>query len=256
MISLKESILGSTKTGAHTLIENWLTEHNIFSGHWVINSDNTISRKPCVNELILRFEDYTELPSYIKFKDDKDLFINISPEKQSYRRLYIDSFRGFPSVCYSFTLTCDNRELPALDITVANNFTVRGSFLKEYKDLKVHYTGGNETIINADGERKKVTHLRLHTGAPLDNVKIDGPLMYINLVNDFNLGDKFSKAMRGLGEMNKRVNQREFPCNKKVFGVIKDFFKGIDTSDVVQIEYTQNSKIVRYKGDWYRCKNW
>ena len=78
----------------------------------------------------------------------------------------------------------------------------------------------------------------------------------ISVVNDYHLGDAFSKAMNRKGEMNKYRGRYEFPCKPEVHELVKTWWGGIDTSEVTCIEYTQNSKIVKVKGEWYRCKNW
>ena len=66
----------------------------------------------------------------------------------------------------------------------------------------------------------------------------------------------FSKAMNRKGEMNKYRGRYEFPCKPEVHELVKTWWGGIDTSEVTCIEYTQNSKIVKVEGEWYRCKNW
>ena len=54
-----------------------------------------------------------------------------------------------------------------------------------------------------------------------------------------------------------RESLYEFPVTEEDLDVINTFFgKTIDISNLEEIQYTQNSKLVKHNGMWYRCKNW
>ena len=57
--------------------------------------------------------------------------------------------------------------------------------------------------------------------------------------------------------MNKYKNKFEFPVTDEGIENVKKFLgKSIDIKDLLEIQYTQNSKLVKYRNNWYRVKNW
>jgi hypothetical protein len=56
--------------------------------------------------------------------------------------------------------------------------------------------------------------------------------------------------------MNKYKNKYEFPVTEEGLEVVNTFFgKKTDVKGLEEISYTQNSKLVKHNGEWYRCKN-
>lgn len=257
--SLKESILSSTNTGKNKVIyekiESWCKEFKPFNGKYKINSDNTISSTGSGNDiLILRYDTYTELPNYIQFADDKNIRIAIGevevkrgysyPYKKSHvKPALIESFRGLPKVCKRLDLLTESRIIPDLEIKAENVRLDLNWHLSSCGDIKIDFFGeGVLRIYNFHEDLNKL-HIK--------NV------VSIDMVNDFNFGDEFSKQMARKAPMNKYKNKFEFPVSDAGLKVINTFFgKTIDISKLESIEYTQMSKVVKINGQWYRCKNW
>jgi len=249
MKTLYESILSSTKSGIKPAIEKWCIDHNIFDGDFKINPDNTISHGKTTT-LYLHFEDYSELPDYIKFKGDPDLNVNISPSSGKYvsSMKQITSFKGLPELVRALIIKSDIQVLPELKIDVLNVFSIYSPRTKEYKNLEINFKDNGNTHYGGE--------CSLKTSAPLKNVKIKG-VKVLNVVNDFNLGDDFSKAMIRKAELNKYRGKYTTPVTDAGLEVINTFFgDAIDMSKLQEIDYTQNSRVVKHDGKWYRCKNW
>ena len=247
MKTLYESILGSTKTGARAEIEKWCDAHNLYDKRYIINSDNTVSPYKTADLLYLHYDDYSKIPDYIKFKTTNDCILHIGPMRGRVEEtVKLTSFEGLPKEVNKakILLGTNVRSLPPLSIKVCDSFVLDASWVKEYQGLTIEFTdkGGDN-------------HLTLRTDAPLKNVKVIGANI-LNFVNDFNIGDAFSKAMNRKAQMNKYRNKYEIPVSPEAIQVINTFFTGIDMSTVTEILYTQNSKLVKFNGQWYRCKNW
>lgn len=253
---VSESILSSTGTGRKGQVEKWCKEQNILNGMYKINSDCTISPTGGVfDRIVLDFYGYTELPDYIQFKDCDDIaFVIGKPRELHFKyNIKIDSFRGFPPRCKSLSISSEQRLLPELKIELTKSFSINSYCNSDFKKLEIKFIDNGKSSFGSDNG-----HLSLRNGVDQDALKkyrITGAKT-INVVNDFHLGDAFSKAMNRKGEMNKYKGRYEHPCKPEVHELVKTWWGGIDTSEVTCIEYTQNSKIVKVKGEWYRCKNW
>ena len=251
---VSESILSSTNTGRKAQVEKWCKEHKVFNGMYKINSDCTVSPSSNLfDRAVLDFFGYTELPDYIQFKDCDNVSFVIGKQKDLSYSVKIDSFRGLPTRCKSLTIIPDQKLLPELKIELIKSFTIQSYCNSDFKKLEIKFIdNGKPSLGNDCGQ------LFLRNGVEPDALKkyhITGAKM-ISVVNDYHLGDAFSKAMNRKGEMNKYKGRYEFPCKPEVHELVKTWWGGIDTSEVTCIEYTQNSKIVKVKGEWYRCKNW
>lgn len=256
MKTLKESILGSTNTGKNAIIrqkiEEWCKENKIFNGEYKINKDNTISCKHNDGYLCLDYKNYTKLPDYINFADDKNLTIVIGicgfyhghPYRVQHAELQqIDSFNGLPSVCHRLYILTSTNYLPEIKIKASVVRIDFGIYITKCKGIYINFYEIGALYLRDYEESFDKLHI--------NNVKI------IDMVNDFHYGDLFSKAMARKAPMNKYRNKYEFPVTGQGIEVIKTFFgKTIDISQLKSIEYTQNSKLVKIKDTWYRCKNW
>lgn len=256
MKSLKESILSSTKTGKEgisDLIEKWCKKYKPFNGFYKINSNNEIEttkgNEIMGNDLILEYIDYDELPEYIQFAENEFLKIYIGGEynKRTITR-NIKSFRGLPKICKDlYFWNCYIKKLPKLEIKL-NHCLIKAE-IGEIEEMHLDFYSSKsdydcELAIKEDiGKSFKNIYVK--------NVKV------INIVNDFYFGDEFSKAMARKAPMNKYRNKYEFPVTEEGLKVINTFFgKTVDISNLEEIQYTQNSKLVKHNGKWYRCKNW
>ena len=253
---VSESILSSTGTGRKAQVEKWCKEHKVFNGMYKINADCTVSPSSNLfDRAVLDFYGYTELPDYIQFKDCDDIaFVIGKPRELSYKyNIQIDSFRGLPARCKSLQISSEQKLLPELKIELIQKFSVQSYMGSDFKKLEIKFIDNGKPRLGNDGGQ-----LYLRNGVEPDALKkyhITGAKM-ISVVNDYHLGDAFSKAMNRKGEMNKYRGRYEFPCKPEVHELVKTWWGGIDTSEVTCIEYTQNSKIVKVEGEWYRCKNW
>ena len=200
MKTLKESILGSTNTGKNKVIyekiESWCKEFKPFNGKYKINSDNTISSTGSGNDiLILRYDTYTELPDYIQFADDKNIRIAIGeveirrgynfPYKKSHvKPALIESFRGLPKICKRLDILTESRIIPDLEIKAENVRLDLNWHLSSCGDIKIDFFGeGVLRIYNFHEDLNKL-HIK--------NV------VNIDMVNDLNFGDEFSKQISKL----------------------------------------------------------
>lgn len=254
MKTLNESILGSTNTGARTLIQKWCEDNKIYEGNFKINSDNTISPAGEVKYLRLRFDTYDRLPSYIKFKGDKNikLFIGVTRLDKNAtswsNKIHIESFEGLPDYCEKLSInikTYNPGIMPALSIKIEDSAVINTGY-KECEKLELNF-------VNSSKEGKLNIHSNFKLGDPkiiVNNCKI------ITFVNDFNWGDGFSKRMIRKAVLNKYKNKYDFPASDEVENIIKESFPGFQYETLEAIEYTQNSKIVKHDGKWYRFKNW
>lgn len=244
MKSLYESILGKTGTGIKVRIDEWCQEHNVYDGHYIINNDNTISPVGGQITLILYYDTYSKLPPYIKFKGDEFIDLKIGVNKKGAtvsNPPRIDSFVGLPGRVRSCVLMCKNKTLDNFKIICDKIFRIAAGDLE--RCFKVDITA--ETIQFSDDNLKDFTGFKTH------GVK------NVIMVNDFNLGDKFSSLMNRKAEQNKYKNKFEIPVKPEALEVIKNFFEPwFDTETLESIEYTQNSKLTKHAGKWYRMKNW
>lgn len=106
MKSLKESILGSSRTGKNALIESWCKEHNLEIDE--ITSKGEVKLK-YQKQRIEFFNGYDEIPEYITFAADDTLEIMIYSDK-------VKSYRGLPTKVYSTTIKGDDDTIRDLNI--------------------------------------------------------------------------------------------------------------------------------------------
>lgn len=250
MKTLYESILASTKSGVYNEIKKWCDEHNVYDGKYIINKDNTISPTIPDAQLRLHFMGYDHLPDYIKFKEADDINVIIGPPRgiSASAMSIIKSFEGLPVKANSIKIALsNNRELPKLKIAIKTSFTLNAFNLKSYKDLEIDFYGKDDLQCE----------LNLKTDAPLKNIQVKH-VKTIDFVNDFNIGDAFSKAMNRKSEKNKYKGHFEHEIKPEGYKAIEDFFKdtGIDLTDCICIQYTQASQLLKKNGKWYRFKNW
>ena len=243
MKSLYESILGSTKSGKRALVEQWCVENRPFNGHYEITSNNEIKCTQVGNSLTITYENYNELPDYIQFADDPNLKVTLGGGMYRGHRVAPKSLRGLPKRCKAFNIELNAIELPDLDITT------------EYLSIQTYITKLNKFNVNFVGDPCKL-RIRAFEIKSFDELTIKG-VKIIDLVNDFNWGDEFSKQVARKAEMNKYKGRYETPISDAALEVVNTFFgKHIDISDLQEIDYTQNSRFVKSNGKWYRCKNW
>lgn len=244
MKSLYESILSKTGAGIKIRIDEWCQEHKIYNGGYMINSDNTISPTFNNTALNLSFDTYTKLPPYIKFKGADNIDLNIGGVRRGnlYNPPQIDSFDGLPGKVRSCVIVCKNETISNFKIECLKTFRISASKLKRF--IKTDIT--TESFQFSDDDLKD----------GFSDLKTHGVKSVI-MTNDFRLGDQFSSLMNRKAEMNKYKNKFEVPVKEEALAVIKSFFEPqFDTGTLENIEYTQNSKLVKYKDKWYRCKNW
>jgi len=243
MISLYESILGSTKSGKRALVEQWCVENRPFNGHYEITSNNEIKCTQVGNALTISYEDYNELPDYIQFADDPNLEVILGGGMYRGRRVAPKSLRGLPKRCKVLNINLNALELPDLEITVDSLV------------VQTNITKLNKFVVNFEGYHCNF-RLRAFEIKSFDEITLNG-VKIINMVNDFNWGDEFSKQVARKAEMNKYKDRYETPISDAALEVVNTFFgKHIDIKDLQEIDYTQNSRFVKNNGKWYRCKNW
>jgi hypothetical protein len=250
MITLYESILGSTKSGKYQLIKDWCERYKPFEGNYKINSDNTISSTQSFASLHLDYIDYDCLPDYIQFKSSEYVNVIIGPPRgvSSSKMKTIKNFNGLPKRVHAIKITiANNRTLPKLNIEVESSFTLNSFMLKKYEDLRIDFFGKDDLQCE----------LNLRSDAPLDNVHVKH-VKTIDFVNDFNLGDEFSKIMNRKAEKNKYKGKFDYEIKPEGYKAIEEFFKDtdIDLKDCICIKYTQASQLLKKDGKWYRFKNW
>lgn len=256
MITLYESILGSTKSGKTALIDNWCRENNIFNGFYAINSKGEIERTRDDARLQLPFKDYTELPDYIKFADDKDLHVTLGKEIVVSRvqngaiARDITSFRGVPKVCKILNIFTNGRKLPDLEVST-QLCGIYCPYAKSFGNITIDMRNGNVPF-NA---RFRILDFGYDITQWPKSFKINN-LKELSLVNASDMGDNFSKLLNRKAPMNKYVGKFEFPIAEEGLKNIEQFFgNAVDLKTVEIIKYTQNSELRKHNGQWYRCKN-
>ena len=252
MKSLYESILSSTKSGKLALIKKWCEENQPFAGNWEITKDNEIACTKRGGILILKFDTFSELPDYIKFKDDNFLMITVGIA--SHVKLNVKSLRGLPKVCGTLMIKGGIVELPSFEIST-NWFSLHTPDLKKTGDITINMVGGNEQ----NDRVVRIKDLPYEEGKGfadlLPNLRINGARQF-DVVNCAYLGDTFSSLMSRKAEMNKYVGHFEFPIREEALPLIEKYFgKNFDMSRLEEILYTQNSQLTKKNGKWYRFKN-
>lgn len=243
MISLYESILKSVGAGKKVMIDKWCQENMPFEGHYEITKDLEIKSTQIGQPLTISYEEYNELPDYIQFADDPTLVVKLGAGSYRSIRVAPKSLRGLPKKCKSLEILLNAVELPDLEITVDHLF------------VQTNVVKLNKFNVNFEGEvcRFKIRSFKIKS---FDELTIKG-VKTIDMVNDFNWGDEFSKQIARKADMNKYKGHYETPVTDRGLEVINSFFgKHIDISDLQEIDYTQNSRLVKRNGKWYRCKNW
>jgi len=240
-------------------IRDWLESHDVMSSKskYIVNKNGEIelTGNSASKVIYLGYNDYDELPPFIKFADDADLdiYIGCTANKSSAGVYYkfmkgLKSFAGLPKVARllqfkNMSINGRNAVLPPLSITLADSLLLYGSIV-DYGGMNVTFTSGG------------IGKVKFGCSAPLKNIHIKNAKV-VDMVNDFNLGDEFSKQMIRKAEMNKYKHKYETPITDAGEQVIKTFFDGtVDISTLKEISYTQNSQLLKFNGKWYRFKNW
>ena len=246
-ILIKDTIVSSKKH----LIAMWCEKYNIFDGKFIVNDNYEIERTDKNNPfciLYLDFYDYTELPEYIKFADDEDLIVKLGiqkKDKHGYKVGKIESFRGVPDKMHALVINTNLTYLPDLEVSCPR-VTFNIPWVKKYGKIIIHdnreYIRFNYTVYGLTEIPK--------------SIRVEGTKTLI-LTNCADFGDNFSKLLNRKAPMNKYKNKFEFPVTDEGIENVKKFLgKSIDINDLWEIQYTQNSKLVKYRNNWYRTKNW
>lgn len=259
MKTLYESILGSTKSGKQQLIQEWCEKYKPFNGNYKINSKGEIERTIHATDvkLYLSFKDYTELPEYIQFADDKDLTVILGREEFKLHRSfsdiakYIMSFRGIPKHAKKLSIFTNGSHLPDLEITV-QFCSIYASFAKTFGKIEVNMERGSVATGDAEFRIRDIGYgiEKWPKSIIVNNART------IYMVNAGDMGDIFSKLLNRKAPMNKYVRRYEFPVTDEGVKNIEDYFgNSVDLKTVQKIKYTQNSELVKDGNKWFRCKN-
>lgn len=255
----EEELIGrSIEDSEINIIEEWCKEHKIYNGNFKINSKKEIEPVNLTSRLVLDYEDYDELPKYIKFAshENLDLTIGVSRLQGMYsnKKISIKSFRGLPEQVRYLNIKVNLDYFPELKITCNGCWVNIYSAIKGIEKMKLDFKG---RII-------KELHIR-SLGVRADRDYNDFSKMFelkdverIDFVNDMNFGDSFSKAIARKAPMNKYKNKFENPITEEGLEVINTYFgKNNDIKNLKNIQYTQNSQLIKHSdGKWYRFKNW
>lgn len=244
-----EDVLMSTtkKSSEEWIIRTWCEKYNIFDGNFRVNNDLKIERTNKNSKLCLSFKDYNELPNYIQFEDDKDLIVNVgteSKDKYDYSMGKIESFKGLPKRLKALTISTISDYLPDLELE-CDHIIFNISRVTRYGKINL-----------------KVNDIVRFWDTPYDlteipnKIKIKGAKV-LKITNCADFGDNFSKILNRKAPMNNYKNKFEFPVTDAGMENVKKFLgKSININDLESIEYTQNSKLVKYNNKWYRAKNY
>jgi hypothetical protein len=246
-VLIQDTIVSSNKH----FIGMWCEKHNVFDGKFMVNDNYEIERTDKNNPLCilyLDFNDYTELPEYIKFADDEDLIVKLGIQKNDrhgYKVGKIESFRGIPNKMHALIINTNLTHLPDLEVSCPK-VTFNTPWVKKYGKIIIH---DNKEYIRFNNTVYGLTEIP-------KSIRAEGTKALI-LTNCADFGDNFSKLLNRKAPMNKYKNKFEFPVTDEGIENIKKFLsKSIDIKDLWEIQYTQNSKIVKYRNNWYRTKNW
>lgn len=259
MKTLYESILGSTKSGKQQLVQEWCEKYKPFNGNYKINSKGEIERSisnPGI-KLYLSFKDYTELPEYIQFADDKDLAIILGREEvkphcyMSDIARNITSFRGIPKNAKKITIFTNGSHLPDLKISV-QFCSIYAAFAKSFGKIEVNMKHGSVATGDAEFRIRDIGY----SIKKWPKTIIVNNARTIYMVNAGDMGDNFSKILNRKAPMNKYVRRYEFPVTDEGVKNIEEYFgNSVDLKTVQKIKYTQNSELVKDGNQWFRCKN-
>ena len=255
----EEELIGrSIEDSELNIIEKWCREHKIYNGKFKINSKKEIEPVNPTSRLELTYEDYDELPEYIKFASHDRLDVTIGVPKlqgmYSNEKINIKSFRGLPEQVRYLNIKVNLDYFPELKITC------NGCWVNIYSA----FDGIEKMKLDFKGRIIKELHIR-SLGMSAHRDYNDFSKMFelkgverIDFVNDFNFGDSFSKAIARKAPMNKYKNKFETPITEEGLEVINTYFgKNNDIKDLKNIQYTQNSQLIKHSdGKWYRFKNW
>ena len=259
MKTLYESILGSTKSGKHKLVQDWCEKYQPFNGNYKINSKGEIERS-IINpgiKLYLSFKDYTELPEYIQFADDEELVVFVGREELKPHRHFSDiaknitSFRGIPKNAKKLSIFTNGMHLPDLEISV-QFCAIYAAFVKTFGKIEVNMQRGSAASGDAEFRIRDFGYdiEKWPKTIIVNNART------IYMVNAADMGDNFSKILNRKAPMNKYVHRYEFPVTDEGVKNIEDYFgNSVDLKTVQKIKYTQNSELVKDGNQWFRCKN-
>lgn len=249
MITLKESILSSTKTGKSgikKLIEKWCDEQNIYYGGYTINSKYEIESNIGSTLLKLYSEDYgyneyDELPEYINFASHKELAVQIG---EIGAKLNIKSFRGLPEKCRSIHIQGRTDKLPYLKI--------------DTKNLALAVKA--KTIEGIECPNCEVLFVYNFNTKNFKQMKLTGLKEIILRMG--NVSSEFEKKVASLAQSNYHpeyyntlARYLKHPIDEKCEKELYKFFGNIDLSNVERIDCVGKEEFIQYKGKWYKITN-
>ena len=241
MITLKESILSSTKTGKAGLrnkIEEWCKE-NILSSNYVIN--NKFEIEPDIENGgkydSFRISRKAEFPDYIKFGSNfENCNFYITPGMKD-----MDSSR-FPKECRSLSIDRFTEKLPSLKMRLHNIIIddLSGDLSKISKDCEFEFwskPGGTWTALNA-----YISFRDTRVGlSELKNIKCTGDLKKLALI-DTPAAKELIEGIKKAKRLEKKTNQDE--VTKYINTELSNFgtFERLELSNrIIYVLYTNSS---------------
>lgn len=240
---IKDTVIHSRKR----FIEMWCEEHRIFDGKFKVNDKYKIEKTDKNSVLYLDYIEYDELPDYIQFADDDSLIIKLGLRKEDrygYKVGKIESFRGLPNKVYAMVINTNLTYLPDLEISCPR-ITFNTPWVKKYGKIIIH---DNKEYIRFNNTVYGLTEIP-------KSIRVEGTKALI-LTNCADFGDNFSKLLNRKAPMNNYKRLSDPVTDEGMENVKKFLGKSIDINDLWEIQYTQNSKLVKYRDKWYRVKNW
>ena len=246
MKTLYESILSSTNSGKVRIdeitkkkIDEWMSTHN---GHcsYVINDDLTITLIETFSaKTIYLYDEYNELPEYIKFKNCEDYNIAI------YNATKIKSFKGLPDKCNEFNILSSSlKEIPPLKIA-CNSCYINAQSLQKIDDLNIDF-------VKSPSSATRLQIYRIGT----DNLEsIHAKNVEVIDIGTFSLSDKFCKLFERKAKLNIPRTIYEYPISDEGLKIMNDFLgENINRSSFRYFKYSAKYALTKHNGKWYRIK--
>lgn len=257
MKRLYESILGSNNAGLAATIKEWVINHtNLQEDEFEVDKNNlihiTIQRDILRRTRVLKlnYSDYDELPPYVKFADNEDLWMRIEQPRKCKQ---IKSFNGLPHKLHAFSImSIGGTRLPKIDMEL-QHFTF-GDWLSRISSVEGINLKYNIT------DRSKPSSFRFQdidiTFEDLfKNAQISGKVerMIFRVGNE----EWFGKLIRGKAPMNnRRFKPTDKPLTPEAQDIINNLWKSVgcdfNMDFLMEINYIQTSKLVKDRGIWYR----
>lgn len=247
MKTLKESILKSVKAGKYALIEDWCKKYNIYEGKFKINTQGEIEPTIGFPFLELKFEDYTELPKYIKFADHPYLGIVINTKQPN---LDITSWEGLPTNADRFIIRGEIGSLPKITLNGLSLCTFAGCINNQkeivdinFRKLQNHPNHHNELSLNKGFE----TFIKKFKFKNLSAIDVRSHF------SETSIGNELLKQLGKDAPVNKSSYDKNAVTEKGV-KKIYDLFKDINMSDVDTIFLGWLTTLKKENGIWYKRK--